>query len=77
MLEARQEGEALLRAEVVRLTEENSQLQEEIRKQRTAAEALEERLAEAGTASNVWPCFLFVFFNYIIFHVDYPIIFSF
>ena len=53
MLAARQEGEALLKAEVARLAEENGRLKEEILEHQGTIMGLEEQVAEAGTASNV------------------------
>jgi septal ring factor EnvC (AmiA/AmiB activator) len=47
MLQARAEGEALLKAEIGRLTEENARLAEECLEHRGLAMGLQERLAEA------------------------------
>ena len=53
MLSARSEGEALLKAEVVRLTEENGQLREELLEQRGLVMGLQERLAELAESGDV------------------------
>ncbi len=53
MLAARQEREALLKAEVAKLAEENGRLKEEILEHQGMIMGLEEQVAEAGTASNV------------------------
>jgi predicted RNase H-like nuclease (RuvC/YqgF family) len=61
MMSAREEGEALLKAEVVRLTEENSQLRDELLEQRGTVMGLQERLAElaesgdSAVVAQVWP----------------------
>ena len=52
MLSAREEGEALLKAEVVRLTEENSQLRDELLEQRGTVMGLQERLAELAESGD-------------------------
>ena len=52
MLNAREEGEALLKAEVQRLTEENTRLHEEGLERRGELMGLQEQLAELATAGD-------------------------
>ena len=57
MMAAKEEKETLLKAEMMRLTEETSRLREEVLEQRGTAMALQEQLAEAvGTTEAVAVC---------------------
>jgi hypothetical protein len=58
MLAARQEGEALLKAEVARLAEENGRLKEEILEHQGTIMGLEEREKETKLLTHV--CFAFI-----------------
>ena len=52
MLQARSEGEALLKAEIVRLTEENGRLGDECLGHQGTAMGLQERLAELAASQE-------------------------
>lgn len=52
MLAAKEEGEGLLKAEIVQLTEEVQRLRDECLEQRGAAMALQERLADAAQGTE-------------------------
>ena len=53
MLAAKQEGEALLKAEIVQLTEQVQRLREECLEHQGTALALQDRLAESEAAAVV------------------------